>query len=60
LKITLIGTSTDGKGDDVEMSIQYQETDLWRIKVGKVEFDVTDLEKSMAFLKEDANKEEVI
>lgn len=57
MKITLIGTSTDGKGDDVEMSIQYRDTDLWRIKVGKVEFDVTDLEKSMAFLKEDANKE---
>lgn len=57
MKITLTGFSVDNKNEETEMTLQYRDTDLWRIKVGKVEFDVTDLEKSMAFLKEDANKE---
>lgn len=57
MKITLTGFSVDNKSEETEMTLQYRDTDLWRIKVGKVEFDVTDLEKSMAFLKEDANKE---
>jgi hypothetical protein len=52
VKITMIGTSTAEDSAEVELTIEYL-GDGWTLKVGKTEFTVTDLEKSMEFLKND-------
>lgn len=52
MEITIKGTTTDGESKEAKMSLEYLGKGTWKIKAStKDEFQVTELEKTMAFLK---------
>ena len=56
MKITIEGTTTDNKGEKVELTIELVDNKFWMLKLGKIEAVFDNLEKSMQFLKQDIEK----
>jgi hypothetical protein len=50
MKITLVGDNAE------ELTIEYVGENKWYLKMGKIETTITDIEKSMEFLKGQAAK----
>lgn len=56
MKITIEGTNQ--KGNEQPITIEYLGETQWELTIGNTTIATMDLEKSMAFLKEDFNKAE--
>ena len=54
MKIIMIGTTTDNKRKEMELTIEYAGDTEWNLKMGTREFVVSDLEKAINFLKREA------
>lgn len=56
MKITIMGHSDDGRNKEAELTMEYLGGTDWRLAVGKIEFNSSDLEDTMVFLKDRFNK----
>ncbi len=51
MKVTIKGTSSDNQVENIEMTLEHLGETKWEIKVGKVQFTVSEIEQAMEFLK---------
>ncbi len=53
MKITMVGTENNENSDAIELTIEFQGDTDWLLEIGGKAFVVSDLEKAMAFLREE-------